>query len=137
LLDWALETRTTSIQECWREGFLGFLQACFVIEPLASSWRYLEAGSHNAVPKALRFSCGSLSTSNHPTALASQVAWITGESQISRPKSLISRPNNIFFIFKDLLQNSRFFQDFPRHLKSYSKFCKSHNFMYCMPLFTS
>jgi hypothetical protein len=89
LLDGVLETRTTSIQQCWRGGFL---QACFVIEPLASSGQYLEAGSHNAVPKALWFSCGGLSTSNHPTALASKVAWITGESQISRPESLISRP---------------------------------------------
>jgi hypothetical protein len=29
---------------------------------------------------------GDHSASNHPTALASQVAWITGESQISRPE---------------------------------------------------
>jgi hypothetical protein len=44
-------------------------QACFIIEPLASSWRHLEAGGHNAVPKALGSSCGGLSTSNYPSAL--------------------------------------------------------------------
>jgi hypothetical protein len=81
LLDGVLESRTMSIQECRRGGFL---QACFVIEPLASSWRYQEAGSHIAVPQAIRSSCGGRSTSNNPTALASQVAWITEESQTSR-----------------------------------------------------
>jgi hypothetical protein len=32
---------------------------------------------------------GDHSASNHPTALASQVAWITGESQISRHREII------------------------------------------------
>jgi hypothetical protein len=38
----------------------------------------------NAVLEIRQLPGGDLSTSNHPTALASQVAWITGESHISR-----------------------------------------------------
>jgi hypothetical protein len=39
----------------------------------------------NADPRVYPTSWKGVSTSNHPTALASQVASITGESQISRP----------------------------------------------------
>jgi hypothetical protein len=44
----------------------------------------------NADPKVFPTSWKGVSTSNHPIALASQVAWITGESQISRQKKKIS-----------------------------------------------
>jgi hypothetical protein len=49
----------------------------------------------NAEPRVYPMSWKGVSTSNHPTALASQVAWITGESQISRPKKITYKCNRM------------------------------------------
>ena len=45
---------------------------------------YPEQGGHNAATETLSADGSSLSTFSHPIVLASQVAWITGESQFSR-----------------------------------------------------
>jgi hypothetical protein len=51
-------------------------------------------GRYSADPKVDLVASRGLTPSSHPTALASQVAWITGESQISRPKeTIMSYPN--------------------------------------------
>ena len=45
---------------------------------------YPKQGGHNAATEFLSADGSSLSTSSHPTVLASQLVWITGESQFSR-----------------------------------------------------
>jgi hypothetical protein len=51
------------------------------------------------------FAWRGVSTSSHPTALASQVPWITGESQISRPvlvflRNIKTAINYVFPMFR-------------------------------------
>jgi hypothetical protein len=60
-------------------------QAFFVIRLQAERLGHLpDVGRHSADPKVYLMCVRSIRTSSHPTALASQVAWITGERQFSR-----------------------------------------------------
>jgi hypothetical protein len=87
-----LETRThipsreLVVSGCSRPGFVNWFS-------MPRYWPLFQIGSHNAVPEHHPLVLERSSPSSHSTALASQVAWITGESHISRPgESHISRP---------------------------------------------
>jgi hypothetical protein len=102
-----------SVQYNYRAGS-DYIGECLGLEPaiLPESWRWAAVsdlvssiglrirmfplfftGGHNAAPESHPYVLKRSNPSSHPTALASQVAWITGESQISRP-SYNSPTNN-------------------------------------------
>jgi hypothetical protein len=100
----------TSFLQSWRGGSL-------IIGPFrhlgcreTSCWPLISSGDHNVDPGNHRLSWRGASTSKHPTALASQVAWITGESQISRPCQISRQVCFRIFFASFLFFSHLFFQ---------------------------
>jgi hypothetical protein len=74
---------------------VGGVSNCDHIDFRVTSRLLVVAVALNADPKVYPTSWKGVSSSNHPIALASQVAWITGESQISRPKAKSPGNSNV------------------------------------------